>query len=206
MAHCLSACLLQAGFLSKRLNRSSWFLAHMPHTGYRQLILCCVIWEFKLSTMIRVLPSRTLSQTLNLANFLCLSPHTSTVASVVNLVRQSLFITLSINVCLHILEVTQNVTGLDSDNWCFCSVLQDIWTTVSYYRTQWTAEGSVFGAVSLCNEISPEPLNGFAPNSHGRRVWSLAQTSLKVKVTWDKNGIFRPFPRPACGLCLVKHL
>ena len=30
-------------------------------------------------------------------------------------------------------------------------------------------------------EIYPEPLNGFAPNSHGRRVWSLVRTSLKVK-------------------------
>ena len=31
-------------------------------------------------------------------------------------------------------------------------------------------------------EISREPLNGFALNSHERRVWSLARTSLKVKV------------------------
>jgi len=31
-------------------------------------------------------------------------------------------------------------------------------------------------------EISPELLNGFAPNSRGRRLWSLARTSLKVKV------------------------
>ena len=31
-------------------------------------------------------------------------------------------------------------------------------------------------------EISREPLDGFAPNSHGRRVWSLARESLKVKV------------------------
>jgi len=31
-------------------------------------------------------------------------------------------------------------------------------------------------------EISPEPLNGFAPNSQGRHVWSLAGTSLNVKV------------------------
>ena len=31
-------------------------------------------------------------------------------------------------------------------------------------------------------EISREPLNGFAPNSHGRRVWSLARTSVKVTV------------------------
>jgi len=30
--------------------------------------------------------------------------------------------------------------------------------------------------------ISREPLNGFAPNSHGRRFWSLARTSLKVNV------------------------
>jgi len=48
------------------------------------------------------------------------------------------------------------------------------------YRTQWTAEGSVFlrrqSVVSLfVYEIRRELLNGFAPNSHGRRVWSLAQ-------------------------------
>jgi len=49
-------------------------------------------------------------------------------------------------------------------------------------------------------EISPEPLNGFVPNSHGRRVWSLARTSFKVKVTRDKNGIFRRFRRLASGL------
>ena len=54
-----------------------------------------------------------------------------------------------------------------------------------YYRMQWTAEGSISGAVSLMvfvYEISRELLNGFAPNSHRRRVWSLARTSLKVKV------------------------
>ena len=33
-------------------------------------------------------------------------------------------------------------------------------------------------------EILREPLNGFAPNSHGRRVWSLARTSLKVKINF----------------------
>jgi len=37
-------------------------------------------------------------------------------------------------------------------------------------------------------QISPERLNGFAPNSQGRRVWSLAWTSLNVKVTRDKTG------------------
>ena len=45
-----------------------------------------------------------------------------------------------------------------------------------------------FGAVSLffvflfVYEIYREPLSRFAPNSHGRRVWSPAGTSLKVKV------------------------
>jgi len=42
-------------------------------------------------------------------------------------------------------------------------------------------------------EISLELLNGFATNSYGRRVWSLAETNLnvkvrsKVKVTRDKK-------------------
>jgi len=47
----------------------------------------------------------------------------------------------------------------------------------------------MFGKTSLAlvcffvvNQISPEALNGFAPNSQGRCVWSLAQTSLNVKV------------------------
>ena len=39
-------------------------------------------------------------------------------------------------------------------------------------------------------EISPEQLNGFAPNSDTRRVWSFARTSLKVKVTKDKEQHF----------------
>ena len=62
------------------------------------------------------------------------------------------------------------------------------------------------------HEVSREPLNGFTPNSQGRHVWSLASlgrvwmSRAKVKVTRDKNGIFRPFRRPACGFCLVKHL
>jgi len=55
-----------------------------------------------------------------------------------------------------------------------------------YYRMQSSAQGSVIGAVSLCflfvYEIFREPLNGYAPNSHGRRVWSFARTSLKVDV------------------------
>ena len=49
------------------------------------------------------------------------------------------------------------------------------------------AWGSVFWRClrlfCLCiNYLGIEPLNGFALNSHGRRVWSLARTSFKVKV------------------------
>jgi len=43
----------------------------------------------------------------------------------------------------------------------------------------------VFGAVCdflFVYEIFRELLNGFAPNSQGRRVWFLVGTSLKVKV------------------------
>ena len=37
-------------------------------------------------------------------------------------------------------------------------------------------------ALLFMYEISREPVNGFAPNSHGGRVWFLARTSLKIKV------------------------
>jgi len=37
------------------------------------------------------------------------------------------------------------------------------------------------------SQISRESLNGFAPNSQERRVWSLARTSLKVKVKGQRS-------------------
>ena len=63
-------------------------------------------------------------------------------------------------------------------------------------------------------EISREPLNGFAPNSQGRRIWSLAWMSLNVKVKVQRSrspGIKTAFSAlsVACvglGLCSVKHL
>jgi len=59
-------------------------------------------------------------------------------------------------------------------------------------------------------EISRDRLNGFAPNSQGRRVLSLARTSLNAKVKGQghlgQNRIIRAFRRPAYGLCLVKDL
>jgi len=45
--------------------------------------------------------------------------------------------------------------------------------------------GRLFLTVSLwvvVYEISLEPLNGFAPDSHRRHVWSLTRTSFKGKV------------------------
>ena len=37
-------------------------------------------------------------------------------------------------------------------------------------------------------QISLEPLNGFAPNSHGRRVWSLARRSL-IRFMFGKTSL-----------------
>jgi len=55
----------------------------------------------------------------------------------------------------------------------------------AHHSLQWTAEGSVLAQSVLCfffvYEISLELLNGFAPNSHTRRVWSLTRVSLKVE-------------------------
>jgi len=48
-----------------------------------------------------------------------------------------------------------------------------------------------FWALSLtflfAYETSREPLNGFAPNSHGRRNWSIARMSLHVKVKGQRS-------------------
>ena len=59
-------------------------------------------------------------------------------------------------------------------------------------------------------EISPEPLNAFAPNSQGRHVLSLALANLNVKVKGQghqeqKPVFFGPFGG-LCTVCLVKHL
>ena len=63
-------------------------------------------------------------------------------------------------------------------------------------------------------EKSREPLNGFGPNSRGRRVWSLARRSLKVTVKGQghqgqKVSFFGPFGglRAVClVMTLVMHL
>jgi len=69
----------------------------------------------------------------------------------------------------------------------------------------WRRQSVVFLVVY---EISREQLNGFATNSHGRRVWSLARTRSRSKVKGQghqgQKTHCRPFRRPACVLCLVK--
>jgi len=91
------------------------------------------------------------------------------------------------------------------------------WTVITafYYRTQSTEESFVYGTVSLwcfgVYEISREPLDGFMPNSQGRRAWSLARSDefesqgQRSRSKGTKRH-FWPFRRPAGGLCLVKHL
>ena len=70
-------------------------------------------------------------------------------------------------------------------NVCFvlCHIITGL-EVMANYPTQSTEE-KVCLALPVCflfvYEISREPLNGYAPNSHGRRVWYLARTSLKVK-------------------------
>jgi len=41
----------------------------------------------------------------------------------------------------------------------------------------WRSETFLF-----VHDVSREPLNGFVPNSLGRRIWSLARTNLNVKI------------------------
>jgi len=57
--------------------------------------------------------------------------------------------------------------------------------------------------------ISQEQLNGFAPNSQGRRIWSLAGKNLNVKVKGqghrDKNALSTPITplQRRNGTCLL---
>jgi len=55
-------------------------------------------------------------------------------------------------------------------------------------------------------EISWELLNRFVPNSHGKHVWSLARTSLKVRVKGQGHRDKKTAFSAAYGSCLVKHL
>jgi len=76
-------------------------------------------------------------------------------------------------------------------------------TTCSEWRK------AVFSAQSVCGflfvyEISQVPLNGFAPNAHGKCVWYFARSSLKIKVKGQghqgqKTAFFDHFR----GLCAV---
>jgi len=72
--------------------------------------------------------------------------------------------------------------------------------TPSLFTTRSELRDVLFLALSVTflfvYEISREPLNGFSPNSQGRRVWSTVWTSLNVKVKVNGQGhqgqIFSP--------------
>jgi len=73
-------------------------------------------------------------------------------------------------------------------------------STRSFFTTHSELHKVLFLALSVtflfvC-EISPEPPNGFVPNSHRRCVWCLAWTTLKVKGQGhqeQKTAFFGPF-------------
>jgi len=71
----------------------------------------------------------------------------------------------------------------EEDKYVKCVI---IFTTLGELRKVLFLTPSVCRFLSVY-EISGEPLNGFAPNSHRRRVCSLARMSLKVKVTGTKT-------------------
>ena len=100
-----------AGVLSKRLNGSSWFSA--CENLYFSLVLsyfAALYWN----SCITVIPSRTLSQTLNLAVFCFFSRRHATVESVANDRRQ--FITLSVHRCLQRVGHEQSVARFDCNS------------------------------------------------------------------------------------------
>ena len=77
----LCVCLSQVGVLSKRLEGSGWFLAWRLPSTYHTVCRN----EIQVSTKIRVLPSGTLSYTMDLKNFATTSRSTT---RVINLARQ----------------------------------------------------------------------------------------------------------------------
>jgi len=78
----LSVCLSHVGVLSKRLRGASWFCWHK---NFLQPILHYVMAKFGYLQKVRILPSATLSRTLNSKNFSMASQSSQ---RVVNLARQ----------------------------------------------------------------------------------------------------------------------
>jgi len=83
---------------------------------------------------------------------------------------------VSESICFHLLLTTPS--GQPST--CFAYLLTYLPHTVNCIRFCFALSLTFL----FVYEISPEPLNRFAPNSQGRRVWSFARTSLKVKVNF----------------------
>jgi len=87
--------------------------------------------------------------------------------------------------------------------------------SLNFYCTLWTAEGSVFGAVSLRFFICVWNISGTAERICAKfaRKTCLVPCSdefedqgQRSRSPRTRRHFFRPFWRSACGLCLVKHL
>jgi len=88
-----------------------------------------------------------------------------------------------------------------------------LYSTPSLYRRQWTAEGSVFGAVSMCFFVWVWNIPATAERICAKftrktcfgpslgRVWRCQRSRSP-----GQKRHFRPFRWPACSLCLVKPL
>jgi len=79
---------------------------------------------------------------------------------------------------------------LEYDFYVTLSIIFKVITACSELRKVLFLAQSVCGFLFVY-EISWKPLNGLAPNSYGRRLWSLAHKSLKVKVWRSKVKVTR---------------
>jgi len=81
--------------------------------------------------------------------------------------------------------MARHISGCLSSSVCllFEAFSSDGFLTGYYYRTHVRFCFSAVCDFLLVPQTSLQPLNGYAPNSHGRRVWSLARMSLNVSKT-----------------------
>ena len=119
---------------------------------------------------------------------------------------------------LTLLHVNPHMWCCDSWN-CIKSGNHQIWNWAvncqhSSYHMQWTAEGSVFSAVSLWFFVCVWNISGTAERTctkFTRKTCLVPHSDVfegqgqRSRSPGQKQH-FQPFWWPACGLCLVKHL
>ena len=86
---------------------------------------------------------------------------------------------------------------VDTDMIMTWAIINDNCVLCCNYRTHWTLEGYFFGAVSLWTDLHQIHTEDVFGPSFGR-LW-------RSRSLGEKPG-FWLFRRPACGLCLVKHI